>query len=64
MVDQDVSTNVKLSGFGADKIISETKEEQVVILTHCNTGALATAGHGTALGIYKVFITITLYTRL
>jgi len=24
-----------------------------VILTHCNTGALATAGHGTALGVIK-----------
>jgi len=27
--------------------------KEAVILTHCNTGALATAGHGTALGIIR-----------
>jgi len=29
------------------------KEEQPVILTHCNAGALATAGYGTALGVIR-----------
>jgi len=30
-----------------------TKPEQLCILTHCNTGALATAGYGTALGVVR-----------
>jgi methylthioribose-1-phosphate isomerase len=29
------------------------KPEQLCILTHCNTGALATAGYGTALGVVR-----------
>ena len=38
----------KLSQLGAGLI-----EDNFTILTHCNTGALATAGYGTALGIIK-----------
>ncbi|NES82052.1 MAG: S-methyl-5-thioribose-1-phosphate isomerase [Moorea sp. SIO2B7] len=30
-----------------------TKPDQLNILTHCNTGALATAGYGTALGVIR-----------
>jgi len=38
----------KLSQFGAELI-----KDGFTILTHCNTGALATAGYGTALGVIK-----------
>ena len=38
----------KLSKFGAELI-----KNGFTILTHCNTGALATAGYGTALGVIK-----------
>ena len=38
----------KLSQFGAELI-----RDGFTILTHCNTGALATAGYGTALGVIK-----------
>ena len=38
----------QLSRLGAELI-----EDGSVILTHCNTGSLATAGYGTALGIVK-----------
>jgi methylthioribose-1-phosphate isomerase len=37
-----------ISKFGAELI-----KDDFTILTHCNTGALATAGYGTALGIIK-----------
>ncbi len=32
---------------------AELVPDEAVILTHCNTGALATAGHGTALGVIR-----------
>jgi methylthioribose-1-phosphate isomerase len=38
----------KLSELGAELI-----EDGSTVLTHCNTGALATAGYGTALGVIK-----------
>jgi methylthioribose-1-phosphate isomerase len=38
----------KLSKYGAELI-----KDGFTILTHCNTGALATAGYGTALGVIK-----------
>ena len=38
----------KLSKYGAELI-----KDGSTILTHCNTGALATAGYGTALGVIK-----------
>ncbi len=38
----------KLSQLGAELI-----EDNFTILTHCNTGALATGGYGTALGVIK-----------
>jgi methylthioribose-1-phosphate isomerase len=42
----DVATNVTLARHGAELFGPEDR-----VLTHCNTGALATAGHGTALGV-------------
>jgi methylthioribose-1-phosphate isomerase len=41
--------NRRLSKLGAELI-----EESFTILTHCNTGSLATAGYGTALGVIKM----------
>lgn len=43
---EDVEINRKMGSFGATLIQSGQ-----TILTHCNAGALATAGHGTALGV-------------
>lgn len=42
----DVAINQKMGEFGAQLIQNGDR-----ILTHCNAGALATAGHGTALGV-------------
>jgi len=44
--EEDIEANKKIAIFG-EKLI----EDNDVILTHCNTGALATIGIGTALGI-------------
>lgn len=45
---EDIETNKKMGKHG-NKIIPE----KATILTHCNTGALATAGFGTALGVVR-----------
>ncbi|MEQ1558631.1 MAG: S-methyl-5-thioribose-1-phosphate isomerase [Methyloglobulus sp.] len=44
----DIAANHKMGKFGAD-ILANAKG----ILTHCNTGALATGGYGTALGVIR-----------
>ena len=49
ILEDDIKINRKMGSFGADLL-----PEKANILTHCNAGALATAGHGTALGGYKV----------
>ncbi|KAF5290143.1 hypothetical protein FQR65_LT11655 [Abscondita terminalis] len=54
MLDDDISDNKAIGKFGAETILSGTPEnEKVRILTHCNTGSLATAGYGTALGVIR-----------
>jgi methylthioribose-1-phosphate isomerase len=48
---EDILTN-RLIGEHGNKIISK-KSKRCNILTHCNAGALATAGYGTALGVIR-----------
>ncbi|MFO7809435.1 S-methyl-5-thioribose-1-phosphate isomerase [Guyparkeria sp.] len=48
---RDVQANLAMSQLGAGLI--ESDSERCWVLTHCNTGALATAGHGTALGVVR-----------
>jgi methylthioribose-1-phosphate isomerase len=48
LYNEDISTNIKMSDFGARLL----KKDSIVI-THCNAGALATAGYGTALGMIR-----------
>jgi len=45
---EDVENNRRIGAFGASLL-----PERSVVLTHCNAGALATGGHGTALGILR-----------
>jgi len=45
---EDIAVNRALGKFGADLI-----GDPATVLTHCNAGALATAGYGTALGIIR-----------
>src|SRR5579885_2462581 len=45
---EDIAANRALGRFGAELL-----GDPVTVLTHCNAGALATAGYGTALGIVR-----------
>jgi len=44
----DIEANRRLGAHGAELFAREDR-----VLTHCNTGALATAGYGTALGVIQ-----------
>ncbi len=46
--DEDVAACRAMGRFGADLVPDKAR-----ILTHCNAGALATAGYGTALGVIR-----------
>ena len=46
--DEDVASCRAMGAFGATVVPDEAR-----ILTHCNAGALATAGYGTALGVIR-----------
>lgn len=53
MLTKDISDNKAIGKYGAESIITNADSTSVNILTHCNTGALATAGYGTALGVIR-----------
>jgi methylthioribose-1-phosphate isomerase len=46
--DEDVAGCRAIGAFGADVVPGDAR-----VLTHCNAGALATAGYGTALGVIR-----------
>src|SRR3954471_22572992 len=46
--DEDVDSCRAMGAFGAEVVPADAR-----ILTHCNAGALATAGYGTALGVIR-----------
>jgi len=48
MADEDVKTNMKIGKNG-----SQLFNDNDTIMTHCNAGALATVGYGTALGVIR-----------
>ncbi|MET1129225.1 MAG: S-methyl-5-thioribose-1-phosphate isomerase [Thermoproteota archaeon] len=49
--EEDLRANMELSRIGARLI-----EDGDTILTHCNTGAFATSGYGTALGVIRAAV--------
>ena len=53
LITEDEAANRKLSRLGADWILEHTGRARVRAITHCNTGALATAAWGTAYGILR-----------
>ena len=48
MHEEDVQANKTLGNFGAELLSNEAQ-----VITHCNAGALATGGYGTALGVIR-----------
>ncbi|KAI8889290.1 S-methyl-5-thioribose-1-phosphate isomerase [Backusella circina FSU 941] len=54
MLVDDVKDNKNIGKYGAQYIVENAQDkENICVLTHCNTGSLATAGWGTALGIIR-----------
>ncbi|PGH18749.1 methylthioribose-1-phosphate isomerase [Helicocarpus griseus UAMH5409] len=56
MLEDDVEDNRRIGGEGARWIREKAAKDgngKVSVLTHCNTGSLATAGYGTALGVIR-----------
>ena len=51
MFTEDVESNMRLGRYGAALL-----GQQATVLTHCNAGALATAGYGTALGVIRAAV--------
>ena len=45
---EDLAQNLRMAELGAGMLGTGAR-----VLTHCNTGALATGGHGTALGVIR-----------
>jgi eIF-2B alpha/beta/delta-like uncharacterized protein len=53
MLERDVSDNRAIGKFGAEAILKITGKDKINLVTICNTGSLATAGYGTALGVAR-----------
>ena len=61
MLASDVAANRAIGAFGADALCAAVAAANpkkpagtpIRVLTHCNTGSLATAGYGTALGVVR-----------
>ncbi|XP_053574138.1 methylthioribose-1-phosphate isomerase [Bombina bombina] len=54
LLQKDVQDNRLIGDLGAQHILKTVNStEGVCVLTHCNTGSLATAGYGTALGVVR-----------
>ncbi|MCD6238051.1 MAG: S-methyl-5-thioribose-1-phosphate isomerase [Thermotogae bacterium] len=51
MAKEDIETNKKMGRNGAELL-----PERCTVLTHCNAGALATVGYGTALGVIRAAV--------
>ncbi|KAG6504632.1 hypothetical protein ZIOFF_036967 [Zingiber officinale] len=58
MLVDDVAANKAIGFHGASHLGSHLENMQKIsVLTHCNTGSLATAGYGTALGVIRALQT-------
>ncbi|KAG8487580.1 hypothetical protein CXB51_016159 [Gossypium anomalum] len=54
MLDDDVASNKAIGSYGSRFLRDQQKiVPRFSVLTHCNTGSLATAGYGTALGVIR-----------
>ena len=53
MLADDLADNKAIGEAGADDILRVGAGQKINMLTICNTGSLATAGYGTALGVVR-----------
>ncbi|RYP77570.1 hypothetical protein DL770_007071 [Monosporascus sp. CRB-9-2] len=59
---KDTETNLLIGEHGSRWLLSNavpgsSTDGKISVLTHCNTGSLATSGHGTALGVIRSLFT-------
>ena len=57
--DEDIAANQRMGVLGAELI-----DSPCAVLTHCNTGSLATGGYGTALGVIRTGYSAGRITRV
>lgn len=50
--EEDIAANRHMGQLGA-ALIADSSQSPCAVLTHCNTGSLATGGYGTALGVIR-----------
>ncbi len=53
MHESDMRANFTMGQLGANLIAESIRPSMPAVLTHCNTGSLATGGYGTALGVIR-----------
>jgi methylthioribose-1-phosphate isomerase len=53
MLEEDLKDNQIMGRFGSEEIAKHLNGKKAIVLTHCNTGSLATGGYGTALGVIR-----------
>lgn len=53
LLSEDLSVNKAIGHYGAQHLLNTIGDRKLNILTHCNTGSLATSGYGTALGVVR-----------
>jgi methylthioribose-1-phosphate isomerase len=56
ILQKDIENNKSIGRYGGlwlSQQFNATRDRPISVLTHCNTGSLATSGHGTALGIIR-----------
>lgn len=53
LASEDKQSSTDMGNIGADWLINKLGSTPLTLLTHCNTGSLATTGTGTALGVIK-----------
>ena len=64
MLDDDVRANKTMGKHGAEAIAKHLNGSKAIVLTHCNTGSLATAGYGTALGLIRALHSMDLLDQV
>lgn len=56
MLQKDIADNRAIGEYGASAILNDADKDVVSVLTHCNTGSLATAGYG--VNLYYLLIIV------
>ena len=51
ILEEDIDSNMRIGRYGAELLA-----DHATVLTHCNAGALATGGYGTALGVIRAAV--------